>query len=74
MALARGSPSPLRKWIDFGRYVARSSTMSKPEKNRLVGGSLSYYIRQGKHSMTRQDWQVFLDFADRHVKKAPPRP
>lgn len=30
---------------------------------------LGYWIREGKHSMNRADWQVFLDYADRWVKK-----
>jgi hypothetical protein len=38
-----------------------------PEPNRLVASRLGYYIRPGKHSMTRGDWKVFLDFADRHL-------
>jgi hypothetical protein len=29
---------------------------------------LGYWIRDGKHSMNRDDWKVFLDFADKHVK------
>lgn len=40
-----------------------SSTM--PETGKLSAGTLGYAIRPGKHSMTRQDWGFFLDFADR---------
>jgi len=42
-----------------------------PPMNTLLDSRLGYYIRPGKHSMTTQDWQVFLDFADRHFKAAP---
>jgi hypothetical protein len=41
-----------------------------PPVNRLVGDRLAYYIRPGKHSMTKGDWKVFLDFADRHLGPA----
>jgi hypothetical protein len=40
----------------------------KPEVGRLSGGTLGYFVRPGKHSMTREDWKVFLDFADRHLR------
>ncbi|MDB6023228.1 MAG: hypothetical protein JWQ04_3085 [Pedosphaera sp.] len=36
-----------------------------PASNQLVGDQLGYFIRPGKHSMTKLDWQKFLDFADR---------
>ena len=39
-----------------------------PELGKLIDSTLGYYIREGKHSMTREDWKVFLDFADRHLR------
>ena len=39
-----------------------------PEVGKLSAGTLGYYIREGKHSMTRGDWRVFVEFADRHLK------
>lgn len=41
----------------------------RPAMGKLSGGTLGYYIRPGKHSMNREDWGVFLDFADRHLGK-----
>ena len=41
-----------------------------PEPGQLVDSTLGYYIRPGKHSMTRDDWKIFLDFADKHFGKA----
>lgn len=41
-----------------------------PPLGKLVDSRLGYYIRTGKHSMTRDDWRVFVDFADRHLGKA----
>jgi len=31
---------------------------------------LSYFIRDGRHSMIPEDWSEFLDFADRHFAKS----
>jgi hypothetical protein len=39
---------------------------AKPEMDKLIGHELGYFIRPGKHSMNRQDWGAFLDFADKH--------
>lgn len=40
-----------------------------PEMGKLLDSRLGYYIRPGKHSMTRGDWKVYLDFADKHLGK-----
>jgi dienelactone hydrolase len=37
-----------------------------PPSRQLVDSRLGFYIREGKHSMTADDWAVFLKFADRH--------
>jgi (4-O-methyl)-D-glucuronate---lignin esterase len=37
-----------------------------PPLGKLVDSRLGYFIRPGKHSMTREDWEAFWDFADRH--------
>jgi hypothetical protein len=39
-----------------------------PEPGKLLNSNLGYYIRPGKHSMTKSDWQVFLDYADKHLR------
>jgi len=36
-----------------------------PPVGKLIDSRLGYYIREGKHSMTADDWRVFLDFADK---------
>ena len=38
-----------------------------PKPGQLVASRLGYYLRLGKHSMTREDWKAFLDFADKHL-------
>ncbi len=40
-----------------------------PEPGKLADGTLGYYIRPGKHSMTKGDWKVYLDFADKQFGK-----
>ena len=35
---------------------------------KLMASPLGYWIREGKHSMNREDWGVFLDYADRNLK------
>jgi hypothetical protein len=40
-----------------------------PAVGKLVDSRLGYYIRPGKHSMTRDDWKVFLDFADKNLRR-----
>jgi hypothetical protein len=48
-----------------------ASTM--PEINVLIDSDLGYFIRPGKHSMTRGDWKFFLNFADKHLARTAPR-
>jgi hypothetical protein len=41
---------------------------TQPEIGRLLDSRLGYFIRTGKHSMTREDWQVWLDYADKWLR------
>jgi hypothetical protein len=38
-----------------------------PETSHLISSQLGYFIRPGKHSMTREDWKFFLDYADKQM-------
>jgi hypothetical protein len=40
-----------------------------PPLGRLVDSPLGFYVREGKHSMTTNDWAVFMNFADRQWRK-----
>lgn len=40
-----------------------------PPHGKLVDSRLGYYIREGKHSMTADDWRVFMDYADKWLKR-----
>jgi hypothetical protein len=42
-----------------------------PPPRQLVESRLGYYIREGRHSMTADDWEVFMKFADRHLARKP---
>jgi hypothetical protein len=44
------------------------ATDKMPETGTLLDSTLGYWIRPGKHSMTKADWEVFLRFADKHFK------
>jgi hypothetical protein len=57
---------PVYRFLGAGGLEAREM----PKPGLLIDSTLGYYIRPGKHSMTREDWKVFLDFADKHLGKS----
>jgi hypothetical protein len=56
---------PVYRFLDAGGLEAKE----RPEVGKLVASKLGYFIRDGKHSMNRQDWKVFLDYADKQLGK-----
>jgi hypothetical protein len=56
---------PAYRLLNAGALAAKQM----PPLGQLVDSTLGYFIRPGKHSMTRDDWLIFLDFADRHGGK-----
>lgn len=40
-----------------------------PAVGKLSDGPLGYFMRDGKHSMNREDWRAFLDYADAQIRK-----
>ena len=51
------------KLLNAGRLDAKEM----PELGKLVNSKLGYFIRPGKHSMIKEDWMIFLEFADKHL-------
>ena len=46
-----------------------ASGSGSPPAGKIIGGRLGYYLREGKHAMTADDWRIFLDFADKQWGK-----
>ncbi len=40
-----------------------------PLGEAILDGDVGYHVREGGHSVEMYDWQRFIDFADRHLKK-----
>jgi hypothetical protein len=38
-----------------------------PSDGKLIDSTLGYFMRPGGHSLTRDDWKAFMDFADKRL-------
>jgi hypothetical protein len=56
---------PVYRFLGAGGLDAKGT----PETNRLIDSKLGYFIRPGKHSMSKVDWDMFLDYADKQWGK-----
>ena len=43
--------------------------MPRPAPNQLVKSTIGYHFRPGKHDVTDDDWNAFMDFADHHFRR-----
>ncbi len=43
-----------------------ATEMPKPTVNSLVKSTIGYRIRPGKHDVTSDDWEAYMNFADHH--------
>jgi len=44
-------------------------TEDMPAVDHPVAGTIGYHIRSGKHDVTEFDWEQYLSFADRHLRR-----
>jgi dienelactone hydrolase len=53
------------------RFLGTEGLAAKeiPRQRNLVTSPLGYYVREGKHSMTPDDWATFMNFADSQYRK-----
>ena len=52
----------------LGAVGLKADAMPAADAPLLGDGRLGYWFRAGEHSMTPQDWKVYMDFADRQLK------
>ncbi len=55
--------APVYRLLGAGDFTA----VELPPDGQVIGGVLGYYPRPGAHSLLREDWKVFIDFADKHL-------
>jgi len=54
--------APVYRLLNAGDFTATEL----PSDTGLMRGVLGYSLRPGAHSLLREDWQTFLDFANQH--------
>ena len=55
--------APVYRLLGAGDFTAEEL----PRDGQLIDGTLGYFLRPGAHSLLREDWKAFLDFADKHL-------
>ena len=54
---------------DLHNVRGMTETNMPPLDTPLHAGRIGYHVRSGKHDLTPYDWQRFMDFADRHLRR-----
>jgi hypothetical protein len=44
-------------------------TNAMPPVDRMIGTTVGYHVRSGDHEITPFDWERYLDFAERHMRR-----
>lgn len=52
----------------FGKTALGTDQWPRPEIS--IGNTVGYHLRNGRHDITAFDWNLYLDFADRHSPAA----
>src|SRR5262245_22610542 len=55
--------APVYRLLGAGDFTAEEL----PPDEKPIGGALGYSLRPGGHSLRREDWMTFLDFADQQL-------
>lgn len=50
-------------WELYGKTGLPPSGFPRPQEP-ILGGDISYHIREGEHNLKAYDWDVYMDFAD----------
>ena len=61
---------PVYRLLGTDGLVAETSPPSFPAPGGDLGdGTIGYHLRDGRHDVLEWDWERYLDFADRHVRR-----
>ena len=63
----RSGPSPVYKLL--GTDGLAVDVMPAPAPDSFVKSTIGYHIRPGKHDVTADDWDAFMNFADHHFHR-----
>lgn len=55
--------APVYRLLGAGDF----SATNLPPDGQMIDARLGYFLRPGGHSLKPEDWQAFLDFADKHL-------